>query len=112
MDEKTFIPLENLHLPAQQKTQTLTSNAQLNTFESFTRSSANADVSLLPDTEFFENRGKREWLSTKEAAHFLSISENALRILVHHDQVPTFKFGSRLRFRLRDCQALFKRKGA
>lgn len=60
----------------------------------------------------FENRAKREWLSTKEAAHFLSLSENALRILVHRGQVPVFKFGRRLRFRLRDCQALFHKKGA
>jgi excisionase family DNA binding protein len=61
--------------------------------------------------EFFENQVKREWLSTKEAAHFLSLSENALRILVHRGQVPAFKFGCRLRFRLSDCQSLFERKG-
>lgn len=63
-------------------------------------------------TEFFENQVKREWLSTREAAHFLSLSENALRILVHRGQVPVFKFGCRLRFRLSDCLALFERKGA
>ncbi len=61
---------------------------------------------------FFENQIKREWLSTKEAALFLSVSENALRILVHRGHVPVFKFGRRLRFKLRDCQALFERKGA
>lgn len=60
---------------------------------------------------FFENQVKREWLSTREAAHFLSVSENALRILVHRGQVPVFKFGCRLRFKLSDCQALFERKG-
>jgi excisionase family DNA binding protein len=61
---------------------------------------------------FFENQIKREWLSTKEAAHFLSVSENALRIMVHRDQIPRFKLGRRLRFRLSDCRALFERKGA
>lgn len=60
----------------------------------------------------FENRIACEWLSTKEAAYFLSVTENALRIMVHRDQVPVFKFGRRLRFRLKDCQALFSRKGA
>lgn len=46
---------------------------------------------------FFENRIEREWLTTNEAAHFLGISENALRILVHRGQVPVFKFGRRLK---------------
>ena len=64
----------------------------------------------------FENQVEREWLTTKEAAHFLGVSENALRIMVHRDQVSVYKFGhkknSRLRFRLSDCQALFLKKGA
>ena len=61
---------------------------------------------------FFHNRIAYEWLSTKEAAHVLSITENALRIMVCRGQIPVFRFGSRLRFRLKDCQALFKTKGA
>ena len=61
---------------------------------------------------FFENRIEREWLSTKEAAHYLRLSENALRIMVHREQVKAFRFGRRLRFRLKDCEALFERKGA
>lgn len=65
----------------------------------------------MKDTKFFENRIECEWLNTKEAAHFLSITPNALRILVHRGQVPVYKFGRRLRFRLKDCQALFQRKG-
>ena len=64
------------------------------------------------DNLIFENRIKCEWLSTIEAAHFLSVSENALRIMVHRNQVQAFKFGRRLRFRLKDCQALFEMKGA
>ena len=71
-----------------------------------------AGIGLVAENLIFENRAKREWLSTEEAAHFLSLSENALRILVHRGQVPVFKFGRRLRFRLRDCQALFQKKGA
>lgn len=61
---------------------------------------------------FFENRIEREWLSTKEAADLLSVSENALRILVYRGQVKAFKFGHRLRFNRCDCLALFVRKGA
>jgi len=61
---------------------------------------------------FFENRIDREWLTTIEAAHWLAITPNALRILVHRDQVRVYKFGRRLRFRMTDLQALFLRKGA
>lgn len=64
------------------------------------------------DSQFFENRIDREWLTTKEAAHVLAITPNALRILVHRDQVKVYKFGRRLRFRMMDLQALFIRKGA
>ena len=68
---------------------------------------------LNSDTDlFFENRIEREWLTTVEAALFLSISPNALRIMVHRGRVPVYKFGRRLRFRLSDCRALFERKGA
>jgi excisionase family DNA binding protein len=62
-------------------------------------------------SEFFENQVKREWLSTKEVASYLALSENAVRILVHRGRIPTFRFGRRLRFRLIDCQRLFERKG-
>jgi excisionase family DNA binding protein len=60
----------------------------------------------------FENRIEREWLSTEEAAHFLCLSPNALRIMVHRGQIQVFKIGRRLRFRLKDCHALFVKKGA
>lgn len=62
--------------------------------------------------KFFENRAEHEWLSSKEAALYLSVSENALRIMVHRNQIPTFRFGRRLRFRLSDCRALFRKEGA
>ena len=63
------------------------------------------------DKLFFENRIEREWLSTKEAAHYLRVSQDALRIMVHRDKIPAYKLGSRLRFRVADCQALFEPKG-
>ena len=56
---------------------------------------------------FIENQIAYEWLSTKEAAHFLSVSENALRIMVHRNQVTVYRIGRRLRFKLKDCQSLF-----
>lgn len=49
--------------------------------------------------QLFENRVEQEWLTTKEAAHFLGVTPNALRIMVHRDQVRVFKFGRRLRFK-------------
>lgn len=61
---------------------------------------------------FFDNRIEREWLTTEEAARFLGLSSNALRIMVHRGQIEAYKFGRRLRFRLKDCQALFIKKGA
>lgn len=61
--------------------------------------------------KFFENQTQREWLSTEEAANFLSISANALRIMVHRDQIRAFKLGRRLRFRVQDCRQLFLKKG-
>lgn len=64
------------------------------------------------DSLVFDNRIEREWLTTKEAAQLLGISENALRIMVYRGQISVFKFGRRLRFRLKDCEALFVKKGA
>ncbi len=61
---------------------------------------------------FFEIQNSKEWLTTKEAARFLGVTPNAVRIMVYRNQIQTFKFGRRLRFRLRDCQALFIKKGA
>ena len=46
------------------------------------------------------------WLNTKEAAEFLRLTPNALRILVHRAQVKYFKFGRRLRFRKEDLASL------
>jgi excisionase family DNA binding protein len=65
-----------------------------------------------PTPTLFDNQNSKEWLTTNEAAKFLGVSSNAVRIMVHRDQIPVYKFGRRLRFRLRDCQALFIRKGA
>jgi len=64
------------------------------------------------DAEFFEKRIAVEWLSTRQAAKFLSISPNALRILVHRGRIKAFKFGNRLRFRLADLRYLLLQKEA
>ena len=49
------------------------------------------------------------WLSTLDAARFLGISENALRILVHRRKVKFRKLGSRLRFSRSDLERLLKK---
>jgi excisionase family DNA binding protein len=67
------------------------------------------EVLELSSSLLFGNRIEREWLSTEEAAQYLSISENALRIMVHRGQIRVFKVGRRLRFQLKDCKALLDR---
>ncbi len=62
--------------------------------------------------QFFENRIERKWLSTEEAAYFLRLSSNAVRIMVNRGQIRYHKLGRRLRFTVEDCLALFERKGA
>lgn len=59
-----------------------------------------------PSDTFFNNLipnvnedEKEKWLNTDEAADYLSITQNALRILVHRARVKYFKLGSRLKFR-------------
>lgn len=62
------------------------------------------------ESQIFDNRIECEWLSTQQAARYLSISENALRIMVHRGQIEAFKIGRRLRFKFSDCQKLFSKK--
>ncbi len=59
----------------------------------------------------FLNRIVCEWLSTKEAAAYLGISPNALRILVCRGRVRSYKLGSRLKFRIKDLRNLLSLKG-
>jgi excisionase family DNA binding protein len=70
------------------------------------------EIEYKKDVLFFENRVEREWLGTLEAASFLRMSENALRIMVYRGQIPVYKFGRRLRFRKSDLCSLFTKKGA
>lgn len=58
------------------------------------------------ESQIFQNRIGCEWLSSKEAANYLGISENAIRIMVYRRQIKFSKFGRRLRFRLRDLKSL------
>ncbi len=62
------------------------------------------------ESQFFENRIVCEWLSSTQAAAFLGISENALRIMVYRRQVKFSKFGCRLRFHIKDINNLFSHK--
>ncbi len=51
------------------------------------------------EPSFFENLEVGEWLTSAEAARFLGISPNALRIKVCRGEIEFKKLGSRLRFR-------------
>ena len=59
----------------------------------------------------FQNRIVCEWLPTEEAAKYLGITANALRILVCRGKVKTYKFGRRLRFKIVDLRSLLKLEG-
>lgn len=63
------------------------------------KTSAHADM-------FFENRSVGEWLTCSEAADFLRITPNALRILVSRDRVKAYRIGRRLRFNTVDLRRL------
>ena len=54
------------------------------------------------ESQFFEKRIVCEWLSSAQAANYLGISENALRIMVYRRQIKFSKLGRRLRFRIQD----------
>jgi len=70
------------------------------------------DVAGVDSTpRFFDNRIVCEWLSTKEAALYLGVSSNALRIWVCRGKVRTYKLGNRLKFRVSDLKNLLKLKG-
>lgn len=51
---------------------------------------------------------KDEWFNTEEAAAYLRLTPNALRIRVHRATVKFYKFGSRLRFRKGDLVSLLQ----
>ncbi len=70
-----------------------------------------SDVISKSDSLIFEKRIAHEWLTTETAARYLGISENALRIMVHRNQIRTHKFGRRLRFKACDLETLFVVKG-
>ena len=58
----------------------------------------------------FDNQVIEKWLSTKEAASYLGLSPNALRILVHRQRVRAYKLGARLKFRVRDLRSALQPK--
>lgn len=66
---------------------------------------------------FFQNKicgcvvdENEQWLNVHEAAQYLRISPNALRILVHRARIRSFKLGRRLRFLQRDICAILQLK--
>ena len=47
---------------------------------------------------FFENLDSTRWLTTEQAASYLSLTPNALRIWVHRGKIIPARLGRRLRF--------------
>ena len=61
-------------------------------------------------TKLFDMGIREKWLSTEEASRYLSVTQNALRIMVHRKRVKAFKLGRRLRFRLVDLHELLSKR--
>jgi len=55
-----------------------------------------------------ENRIDCEWLTSEEAAKYLGITPNALRIWVCRRKLKSYKLGRFLRFRISDLRSLLK----
>lgn len=66
---------------------------------------------MVATNAIFENHIVYEWLSTKEAASYLRVTPNALRILVHRGRVEAYKLGGRLKFKLKDLRSILLKKG-
>lgn len=62
--------------------------------------------------KLFDMGNKNEWLSSKEAAYYLGITPNAIRIMVCRGKVNFFKLGNRLRFRKSDLKSLLSNEGS
>lgn len=60
--------------------------------------------------ELFDNRVAKKWLNTKQAAEFLAVTPNALRIMVCRKQIRASKLRGRLRFQISDCELLLLQK--
>lgn len=58
----------------------------------------------------FGNQIALEWLTTEQAAFFLGISANALRIKVCRNQIRVHYFRRRLRFRIEELRQALKQK--
>ena len=64
-------------------------------------------MSINNKTEFFDKVGECEiWLNSDEAACYLRMSVNALRIHVFRGHIPACRIGRRLRFKLRELSLL------
>ena len=58
--------------------------------------------------KFFESPDQdNAWLNAQEAARYLRLSENALRIQIFRGRIPVHRFGRRLRFRLSELDSVF-----
>ncbi len=58
-------------------------------------------------SEIFEIR-VGEWLSSSEAAEYLRVSSNAIRIMVCRGKLRTYKLGARHRFHINDLRRLLQ----
>ncbi len=84
----------------------LKNNSQKSTLKSTISSQKNESL-------FFDNLKQNSWLNTREASAYLSLSPNALRIMVHRGLVKSYRLSNRLRFKMSDLDRVLsiKQKG-
>ena len=58
----------------------------------------------------FDNVKQNKWLNTREAALYLGLSPNALRIMVHRGLVKSYRLSNRLRFKAYDLDSVLSVK--
>ncbi|MGI4994078.1 helix-turn-helix domain-containing protein [Halobacteriovorax sp. GFR7] len=59
---------------------------------------------MTQDNTLFNNR---IWFTTKEAATYLRVTENALRIIASREKIPRYKLGKRsVRYKIEDLNRL------
>lgn len=81
---------------------------QDNNEENTNRNVLNNAINFKDSNTFFDSRiAVPEYISTRFAAQYLGVSENALRIRVCRGEIQAYKFGRQLRFRTDEIVNLF-----
>ena len=54
---------------------------------------------------------KHDWMSVREVADYTRKSPNAIYLMIHRGELRAYKFGGRVRVKVKDLVSCFKPKG-